>query len=143
MSGKDNKIDNLVNISVQKSLKSAISVSKKQPQAYPSIEHQQEQINQITENKPQQSSKRTNNKKENSNLNNILNLLDDNNETDYLNEHTKNLPTNSGRNEEIPSSAEILHMVLELREYKKTTAEMKSIIEDLRKELKEKEEAHS
>jgi len=139
---KNNKITdnyNNVNISVQRSINPVTSIIKKHD--HDISDNRDNKIR--TETSDIKSMKSTTNKKNDSNLNNILNLLDDNNQNDYLNDHYFNNNPNSVVNEIIPSSAEILNMVLELKESKKTTSEMKALIEDLRKDNKEKEESHT
>lgn len=119
-----------LNISCQKSIKSALENKK------------QESVLKVETSEVKSQQKRKIEKEKESNLNNILNLLDDN-QVDYLNDlNFKNNP-NSVVNEVIPSSAEILNMVLELKESKKTIVEMKALIEELRKDSKDKEDTYS
>jgi 5-azacytidine-induced protein 1 len=81
-------------------------------------------------------------------INKIYSILDENSRNDFevsrlkhFDEFKTNKFDNNG-NTIIPNTAEVLNMALELKESKKTIEAMRDVIEDLRKDIKTKEEQY-
>jgi hypothetical protein len=77
-------------------------------------------------------------------INKIYSILDDSSKLDYDNSKSKNKYSDKVSKPDmiIPNTAEILNMALELKESKKTIEAMRGVIDDLRREIKLKEEQY-